>query len=275
MKRMIIAMSVICLLGSVALADYPGTSYPIEGPIPVPGDPTEFTISNADLATWDIFKPSRLSATDTDSTVPGIGWDVPGRNNAEFNFIGFNFTDPDLGNVTWASGQVGWSMFTSDGGVDDTLPPEYYNLSGYKSFTVSFHNEVFGPVQAGDVGAAVMASLFINTGWTDIGEPDKYFQSDWVWAVPCDNLVLELDFANAIVGWDSTGQPIYGPVTNLGHVSSIGVHIGSNLYVAGVNWGIPDDTGFKICIDTVPLPGAALLAFLGLGYAGTKLRKFV
>jgi len=254
MKRMIVAVSVVCLLGSSALADtYPGTSYALDGPLPVPGDPTEFTISNADLATWDIFKPSSLSATDTDPTAPGIGWDVPNVNNTEFNFKGFDF----VGGATWASGQIGWSMFTSDGGVDDTLSSAYYDLSDYDSFTLSFHNEVFGPVYEGDVSHAVMAALFINTGWTDIGEPDTYVQSDWVWAVPCDDLILELDL---------TGVP------RLDHVSSIGVIIGSNLY-NGTNWGIGDDTGFKVCIDTVPLPGAALLAFLGLSAAGLKLRK--
>jgi hypothetical protein len=256
MKKLIVTFIMVSLMGSVALADtYPGSTYELDGPMAVPGDPTAFTISNNDLATWDIFQPSALSATDTDDDVPGIGWDVPGLNNAEFNFEGFDF-----GGATWASGQLGWSMFET-GTADDTLPTSYYDLSAYDKFTVSFHNEVFGPVEAGDTDHAVMAALFINTGWTDApwSQTDEYYQGDWVWAVPCDNLILELDLS----GIDDA---------ELQYVSSIGVQIGSNLY-DGTNWGIADGTGFKVCIDTVPLPGAVLLGFLGLSAAGLKLRK--
>jgi len=276
MKRIILTISIVALTASVAMA-----SYTIEGPIQV-GD--QFTISNNDLASWNVLgssgQVSALSATDTDPTVPGIGFDVPGINNTEFNFKGFDF-----GTGTWASGQVGWSMYrgATDNywgepidpvSADDTLPSAYYNLSDYDSFTVSFHNEVFGPVEEGDVDHAVMVALFINTGWTDPGfdEEDHYYQSDWVWAFPCDNLILDLDFSNAIVGWDNNGDPIYGSIENLGHVSSIGMTLGSNLY-NGNNWGIADETGFKVCVDTIPAPGAILLGGIGVALVGWLRRR--
>jgi len=260
MKRIILLL-VVAFTTSVSLAEYT-----IEGPIQVG---SQFTISNYDLVTFDIlendYKPSSLAATDTDPKVPGIGWDVPGINNTEFNFAGFSFAP----GTTWASGQLGWSMYRGSGAgywgpainpvtADDTLPTAYWDLSDYDSFTLSFHNEVFGPVEEGDTDHAVMASLFINTGWPDVDETDVYYQSDWVWALPCSDLILDLDL---------TG------VDNLNHVSSLGIVIGSNLY-DGQNWGIGNETGFKVCVNTVPVPAAVILGILGMGVAGLKLRKY-
>ena len=282
MKHLILTILVVCLIGSVSLADvYPGTNYPIDGPIPAG---TEFTISNHDLASWGVLatdaQNSALSATDTDPLIPGVGWDVPGINNTEFNFNGFSYDG-----AGWASGQIGWSMYNGLADsywgealdppptTDDTLPTAYYDLSGYESFQLSFHNEVFGPTLAGQTDRAVMAALFINTGYTDPGEADVYIQSEWTWAVPCDDLILHLDFADPAI--------VYGDLAdlNLAHISSIGVIIGSNSSPdawppGGDVWGIPNETGFKVCIDTVPVPGAVILSILGLGVAGIKLRKY-
>jgi len=247
MKRLIFGTIVLALMVSVSLAN---PTYTYDGPIRV-GD--QFTISNHDMVTFNIFLPSSLSATDTDPTQPGIGWDVPGINNTEFNFSGFNF-----GTATWASGQLGWSMF-APGPADDTLPAAYYDLRAYESFELSFHNEVFGPVGMGATDHAVMAALFINTGWTDspYNEQNHYYQSEWQWALPCNNFVMDLDLTNALL---------------LNHVSSIGVIIGSNLY-NGSNWGIGNNTGFKVCLDTVPAPGAVLLGSIGVSLVGWLRRR--
>lgn len=289
MKHLILTILAVCLIGSVSLADvYPGTDYPIDGPIQVG---TEFTISNPDLATWDILYTANMGSplglvNTGPPDVPGKGWDVPGINNTEFNFLGFNYEGE-----AWASGQIGWSMYNGNvagywGGpidppptTDDTLPASYYDLSGYESFQLSFHNEIFGPTLVGQTDRGVMAALFINTGYTDLGEPDVYIQSEWTWSLPCDDMILHLDFDNP--------AEVYGDLDdlNLAHVSSIGVIIGSNSnpnvwdeddperanYLV---WGIPNETGFKVCIDTVPVPGAVILGILGLGVAGIKLRKY-
>lgn len=264
--RFTITMLAILGMASLAVADINTSGYVFDGPMAIGGG--FFTITNHDMATFDVLStpanPSALSATDTDPTVPGSGWDVPGINNAEFNFNGFDF-----GGGTWASGQVGWSMLRGANAnvwgppinpvtADDTLPTAYWDLSSFSGLKISFHNEVFGPVQAGDVDHAVMAALFINTGHTDQGQLDAYRQSDWQWQVPCDNAYLTLDLTN---------------MPNLANVSSLGVIIGSNLY-DGNNWGIAQETGFKVCLDTVPAPGAALLGMIGLGLIGWLKRRF-
>jgi hypothetical protein len=134
---------------------------------------------------------------------------------------------------------------------------------------ISFHNITVG-VPDGATDHAIMAALFMNTGFTDQGNADKYFQSDWQWALPCDNLILDLDFSNAIDGWDAWGNPTYGPVTGLNEVSALGVLIGSNSHQ---NWGIADGEDFEICLDTIPAPGAIFLGSIGLGLVGWLRRR--
>lgn len=278
MKRFILGSLVIGLAATVAMATppgdpytypnlYPWTMFPIDGPGPVPGDPTEFTITTHDLQTWDLFGyPGQPMAAkfDGNGPDPGIGWDqAPGYNNTEFDLI---FTE--LGNH-WRSGQLGWGMFTHDppGWKDDTLPGAYHDLSDYQSWKISFHNE-------SAVDKELKAVQFMNLGWIGPDTHELFVQATWTDVPVCEWKYLEMDFAHVYAeekDWAGNVINTYADYNlladpRLGRVSALGLQIGSN------DW--PQDVGVKICLDYVPVPGAVLLGILGLSVAGIKLRKY-
>ncbi|MBI4606791.1 MAG: hypothetical protein HY721_32910 [Planctomycetes bacterium] len=78
--------------------------------------------------------------------------------------------------------------------------------TGYSSYCLAVKN--CGTQQ-------VMATLFNNTGWTDLpfSEPDNYYESGWTWIAPGETRTLCRDL---------TGE------LNLGHVSSLGIQLGTN-----------------------------------------------
>jgi len=276
MKRIILTMLVVALMASTALANFPHywPGYPIDGPIPIVGN--EFTISNNDLKTWGVF-PTGAISLDPSFTPPwpGDGFNLLGENNVEFHLI-FNQDGPDDG-YGWRSGQLGWSMFDPKPNYDDdTLPLEYYNLTAYDSWMISFHLEEYGSVE-GDPwsGHALGTKLFMNVGYTDLGETDLFVESDFVWALPCDNIVLHMDLTD-VTAWVG-GSPVYNyDLTQdarflAGHVSSMGVQIGSNTWTD--DYMFPTDTSIKICIDTIPAPGAILLGGIGVALVGWLRRR--
>ncbi len=268
MKALVISVMVAAALAAVptSLADFPHNwsnhGYPgwvTDGPIDLGNG--EFTISTHDLQTWNLFPGGGLAVqVDMDPNAPGVGVDMaPAVNNAEFQL---QFTQ---GPGAWRSGQLGWSMFAPyPNYADDTLTKEFYDVSAYKSWMISFHNEEYFTNQP-----PLNANLFMNIGWTDIGETNWYVQSTWTLAEACKRVVLHMDFANVEV-W-ANGQYLgFQDITSdprLKHVSSLGVQIGSDVYP-----GAP--ALVKICLDTIPAPGAALLVALGMGLVGWAKRRF-
>ncbi len=210
------------------------TAGAITGPIPIEvGGEHQFTISNADLITM-----GKLHAADPawhpDGNLTQPPWYDPGINDAHFVFE----LTPSTGWPGFSDFQVGWAMAGGPG----TLPGEYGNLSSYDSYLLSFHNLGTEPV---------MVNLFMNTGWTDIGQPDNYYQNTWTWVEPCHNVILDLDLAG---------------VQNLDHVSALGFNIGTN-NPGGVI--IPG----HLSVDTVPEPLTMAGLALGIGSLATYLRR--
>ena len=256
MRVPIIVGLVVAAMASIATAD-------IDGPQSLGNG--EFTITTNDMASWDLFPGAGTKnngglavQVDMNGAAPGIGESMyPLVNNTEFQL---EFVQ---GAGVWRSGMLGWSMFTSDGGVDDTLPSEFYDVSEFDSYTISFHNEEYYPGQP-----SLNANLFMNIGWTDLGETDLYIENTWTEAPACVRQVLEMDFTH-VHAWENGVDRGWMDISNdarLAHVSSIGVTIGSSVY--------PGQPALvKICLDTIPAPGAALLAMIGLGLVGWIKRR--
>jgi 7,8-dihydro-6-hydroxymethylpterin-pyrophosphokinase len=99
------------------------------------------------------------------------------------------------------------------------------DLSSYRGYTMTIHNPCTN---------AFMVALSMNTGWTDIGETDRYYQNgdgSVTWVGPGDTVTLTLDFGNAAL-W-SAGWTSGNTVQNLNHVTNISIKIGSNVGNSG------------------------------------------
>jgi len=273
MKRFILAILLVCLMGSIALADY---TY--DGPVPIDTTSGYFTLTTHDMQTWDLgsaVNPARgkgggATGIDMNGDLPGIGIDqMPGLNNTEFQFKWVNGPD-----VTPRADMLGWSMYSPPPTADDTLPAEYFDLTDWDGWTISFWNEQNPPFGSEDY--TLKAQLFMNIGWTDAStswpaQNDLYVQGPLVTIAADDHPNLVMDFSNVEAYNDGHNGDFIDLLANndirLGYVSSLGVQI-----YAGDAY--PDGALVKICLDRVPVPGALLLGILGLSAAGIKLRRF-
>jgi hypothetical protein len=123
------------------------------------------------------------------------------------------------------------------------------DLTGYTDYSLTFAN---------DNDDIWWVNLYMNTGWTDApwSEPDTFSQNGWTALNPGDVTTVTMSLAG---------------IPYLNHVTNIGFQIGASMDNLGGN----PSPGDAFHVSAVPIPGAVLLGFLGLGYAGTKLRRFV
>jgi len=255
----------VCVLGLAALVAFGATApAAIDGPIGFwVGNDHQFTISNADLATMRALGSPK--DPHPDGSLTEDPYDRPGENNTQFKF---ELTDKS----GYRDFQVGWEMASGPG----TLPSEYWDLRDYDSMMLSFHNETQVPDGGAPEKYAIMVNLFMNTGWTDLGETDLYAQNTWTWILPGESAVLDLDFSNA-ERWQGGEYLGWGDITtNLQHVSALGFNIGSNAPGSG-DYSFRADYEGKICVDTIPEPASmivwGLLGVLGFGLAWWRARR--
>jgi hypothetical protein len=237
------ALALLAVLVLVA-----GTAF--AGPIPaLTGN--EFTISNEELATMDVL----TEPVPPDINIGTVGYNVPGENDVIFEY----FRDVDGQNTGFEQVQFGWAMEQGPG----TLPGEYWDLSDWDSYMLSFHNLADEPV---------MVNLFMNTGWTDNPRPDevdKYYQNTWTWAEPCQHIVLDLDFSDA----ESWIGGVYNPhdsIPDLDRVTAIGFNFGGNDPDLG-GYGAPGLV--SVSVDTHVVPEPATMMLLGTGLVGAALAR--
>jgi len=142
--------------------------------------------------------------------------------------------------------QYGLDLWPSQG-VPSALESAYRDLSAFDEYKLSFHNVD---------DERLLVNLFMNTGWTDPGEPDTYYESTWTWLEPGELQVLTLDMS----GFGYTN-----------HVTALGVNFGANDPEYD-SWGGNEEG--TLGLDTVPEPATMLL--LGgtlLGGLGAWRRK--
>jgi hypothetical protein len=133
------------------------------------------------------------------------------------------------------------------------------DLTGYTGYTMTLHNPG---------NKAFLAALHINTGWTDMGETNRYYQDgtgDVTWVGAGDTVTLTLDFSNAAL-WNGTDYTTGSTVQLLNHVTDIGLKI-------GVNVGNSGEYGSGEAFDMHVVPEPATLCLLGLGSLTLLRRK--
>jgi hypothetical protein len=259
MKRIILTMFIVALTASISLAG-----------------PTTFTFTNPELADMHFryANPAggAVMPADMGRPAPPDGpwpnpYNEPGINNVLFRVHFYSGTDwNDDGNY-FSQLAAGYEA-GSPGAIIDGYNNRWNDLRGYTEWTQSFH--LYSPSDWDDT---VMVNLCLNTGWTDTGETDRYYESNWIEIPYCENNWLTLDFSNANM-WDPVqGKMVSGQtVQNLNHVTNIGVQFAVNLDQAT---SVNSDAYWEreICVDTIPAPGAILLGGIGVALVGWLRRR--
>lgn len=155
-------------------------------------------------------------------------------------------SDETEGTSTWGNVQIGRDA-TIEGTGSAYYSGSWADLSGYTTYGLGITNNT-------TTNDWFMANIYLNTGWTDIGEADTYYENGWQWVSPGQTVYLTLDL---------TG------VSLLNHVSSLGFNIGTNVGTGNY---------FGDCLEgkatPTPIPGALWLLGSGLvGLVGVR-RKF-
>jgi len=210
-----------------------------------------FTFNPASLLMlWETYEnpdntTSVLTAVTTDTGVYGQAM------AGDVGFLGTLFDSPGNPYTPFAQMMIGanfWGTSSTGSGATTaqvlgaTLGAPTNSLVGFQKFGLTFHN---------DNEDIWWVNLHLNTGYTDLGEFDNYYENGWT-ALP--------GLSSTTLWVDLTG------VANLNHVTNIGFNVGGNMTNDGGNPSNPDF--YHVSMSPVPEPGVLLLlgpALLGFG----------
>ena len=157
---------------------------------------------------------------------------------------------------TWDDVQIGRDA-TIEGPSSAYYSGKWADLSGYNTYELCIRN-------TSTTNDWFMANIYLNTGWTDQGETDYYYQNGWVWVAPNTSVHMLLDLSTAVSSGGGGGAGHL--IDNLGHVSSLGFNIGSHTGVGDYYGADLDGKATPVPIPTsVLLLGSGLLGLIGVG----------